>query len=87
MLDAILQPVFEIAFYYVGRLVIPIASLGRWHCDPLLSDVPKREKRWGGLFHYCGGFVYFTSEGTSVIGIVFGILAISLVIGICYGWR
>jgi hypothetical protein len=85
MLSVVLQPVFEIAFYYIGRLVIPVVSLGRWHCDPLLSNVPKREKRWGGLVHYRGGSICFTSQGTAAIGAIFGVIIISLGIWIRYG--
>lgn len=85
MLSDVLQPFFEIAFYYIGRLAIPAVSVGRWRCDPLLSDVPKREKRWGGLFHYRAGSVYFTSEGTAAIGGIFGVIIVFFVIWIRYG--
>ncbi len=35
--------------YVVGRIVIPVASSGRWRCLPLLSRVSKEETSWGGL--------------------------------------
>ena len=80
MLADFLQPLgealFEIAFYFFGRVIVPLISLGNWRCEPLLSDVPKRETRWGGLFHYRSGQIYFTSEGTAAIGAVFCFLAV-----------
>ena len=72
MLADILQPiaevVFQVVFYYFGRVVVPIISMGRWDCEPLLSEVPKATLRWGGIFHYRANRIYFTSEGTAVIG-------------------
>jgi len=40
---------FEAVFYVIGRIVIPVASFGRWRCLPLLSRVSKEETSWGGL--------------------------------------
>jgi hypothetical protein len=41
--ELILQPILELVYYtggyYVGCLVVPVISLGRWKCDPLLRDV------------------------------------------------
>jgi hypothetical protein len=59
-----------------GRVIVPLISLGSWRCEPLLSDVPKRETRLGGLFHYRSGRIYFTSEGTAAIGALFCFLAV-----------
>jgi hypothetical protein len=75
MLADFLQPIgealFEVAFYFFGRVIVPLISLGSWRCESLLSDVPKHQTRWGGLFHYRSGRVYFTSEGTAAVGAIF----------------
>lgn len=75
MLSDLLQPIgqalFEIAFYYIGWLIVTAGSLGHWRCEPLLSDIPKHEARWGGLFHYRSGRIYYTSEGTAMLGGIF----------------
>jgi len=59
---------FEAVFYVVGRIVIPVASFGRWRCLPLLSGVSKEETRWGGLIHRTATRTYFTSGGTAAVG-------------------
>jgi hypothetical protein len=80
MLADLLQPIaealFEVLFYYFGRVVVPLISLGRWHCEPLLSDVPKYRLRWGGIFHYRGPQLYLTSEGTALVGFLFCVLVV-----------
>lgn len=80
------QAVFEIVGYFIGRIVIAVVSLGRWRCEPFLTVVPRREKRWFGLFHYRSDGAYFTSEGTAVVGIVFCLIVIFGSIAIWYGW-
>ena len=79
MLSDLLRPIgealFEVLFYFFGRVLVPLVSLGRWRCEPLLSDVPKHRTRWGGLFHYRGRQIYFTSEGTAAVGAVACLLA------------
>ena len=81
MLADLLQPIgealFEVLFYFFGRVIVPMVSLGDWHCEPLLSDVSRRKTRWGGLFHYRGREIYFTSEGTAAVGVVFSFLVVA----------
>ncbi len=62
------QAIFEFTFYCVGWIAIRCGSLGRWHCLPVLSEVPKQETRWGGLLHRRTDGVYFTSGGTAAVG-------------------
>jgi len=82
--EFILQPIFEaifqVAAYYVGRVVVPIISFGRWKCDRLLRDVPKKKLRWGGLYHLRGQQIYLTAEATALVGIVVSVLVIALVL-------
>ena len=78
MLSDLLQPIgealFEVVFYFVGKVIVPMVSLGNWHCEPLLSVVPRQKTRLGGLFHFRGHQIYFTSEGTAAAGAVFCLL-------------
>jgi hypothetical protein len=80
MLADLLQPIgealFEVVFYFLGRIIVRLISCGNWRCEPLLSDVPKSRTRWGGLFHHRSGKIYFTSEGTAAFGAVFCFLAV-----------
>ncbi len=84
--ELILQPILELVFqfgaYYLGRLVVPIISFGRWKCDPLLRETPKKKLRWGGLYHLRGGRVYLTSEATMAVGL----LSAALTIGLFLWW-
>lgn len=68
VLDAAGESLFEVVFYLVGRIAIPLVSFGRWHCLPLLSRVSKEEAAWGGLIHRTRSRIYFTSGGTAAIG-------------------
>ncbi len=76
-LQPLAEVVFQVVFYYFGRVVVPHVSLGRWSCEPLLSELPKARLRWGGIFHYRGNRIFFTSEGTALIGF----LSCAIVIG------
>ena len=71
MLGALVQVLgeflFEAIFYVVGRIVIPVASFGRWRCLPLFSGMFKQETSWGGLIHRTATRTYFTSGGTAAI--------------------
>lgn len=53
--ELIVQPILELVFYvvgyHVGRIVVSVVSFGRWKCDRLLRDVPKKKLKWGGLYH------------------------------------
>jgi hypothetical protein len=77
VVEAILQPIFEVGCYYVGRIVVPFVSFGRLKCDRLTTDTPRRKLRWGGLYHRRGQHVYLTAEATSGVGLLFVILAVA----------
>jgi hypothetical protein len=80
--ELILQPIFEAVFhlaaYYVGRVVVSIVSFGRWKCDRLLREVPKKKLRWSGLYHLRGQQTYLTADATALVGLVFSGVAIAL---------
>jgi hypothetical protein len=38
MLEFLFEIAFEFGCYWIGRIVVPIATLGQVHCDPLLAD-------------------------------------------------
>jgi hypothetical protein len=86
--EMILQPIFEAVFhlggYYIGRLVVPVISFGRWKCAPLLSDVPKRRRKRRGTCHERGQQVCLTSEATACIGVLFVLLLAGLVFLLWY---
>ncbi len=80
--EIILRPIFELVFHFVaynvGSVVVPIISFGRWKCDRLLRDVPKKKIRWGGLFHLRGQQIYLTADATALVGLLFSGLIVAL---------
>jgi hypothetical protein len=66
--NALAESIVEVVFYFVGRIVVPVISLGRWHCEPALSTAPKHETRCGGLYRRRSDGIYFTSGGTAAVG-------------------
>jgi len=77
LLEIVFQGVVEVGCYYVGRVVIPVISLGRWSCDRLAANVPRRKLRAAGLYHLRGQRVSLTVEATQFAGLV----SVGLVIG------
>jgi hypothetical protein len=79
--ELLLRPVLEIIFhvvaYYIGRGVVTIVTLGGVSCDRITSDTPRSKLRWRGLFHRRGGRVHLNAEATAVIGLI----AVALTIG------
>ncbi len=84
--ELVLQPVLELVFYtggyYVGRLVVPVISMGRWKCDRLLREAPKKKVRWSGVYHLRGQQVHLTAEATAGVGVFF----VALVAGVIILW-
>ena len=76
LLGEVLRGVFEVGCYYVGRIIAPVVSFGRWKCDRFTADVPRRKLRRGGLYHLRGQRVYLTVEATAVLGFLFVALLI-----------
>ena len=66
--DLLGESLLEMAFYIIGRIVIPGVSFGHWHCMPALSSVRKQDRRWVGLIHRRTDGIYFTSGGTAAVG-------------------
>ena len=81
--ELLLRPILEILFhvvaYYIGRVVVTIVTLGGVSCDRITSDTPRSKLKWGGLFHRRGGRVHLTAEATAVIGLIAVALAIGCV--------
>ena len=71
-----LKGVLEVGCYYVGRVIAPVVSFGRWKCDPMTADVPRRKLRKGGLYHLTGEQVYLTADATALLGFLFVALLI-----------
>lgn len=76
IVELILQPVFEVGCYFIGRIVVSIVSLGHLKCDRLTADPPRRKLRWGGLYHRRGQQLYLTAEATCGVGLLFVVLLI-----------
>ncbi len=78
--EFILQPILEFIFhvlgYYVGRVVVFLFTLGRIKCDPILKDTPRHRTRWAGTFHRRGQSICLTSEATACIGVIFVLIAV-----------
>jgi len=79
--ELILQPILEFIFhilgYYVGRIVVFIFTLGRIKCDRLLTNTPRRKMRWLGTFQRRGQQIYLTAEMTAAIGVIFVVLLVA----------
>jgi hypothetical protein len=73
--ELILQPILEFIFhilgYYIGRVVVSVFTLGRIKCDRLLADTPHRKIRWTGTYHRRGERIYLTAEATAGVGVIF----------------
>ena len=77
ILRPILEFIFQVVCYYIGRVIMPIFSLGRIKCDRITADTPRQKLRWGGLFHRRGQQVYLTAEATSGVGLLFVVLVVA----------
>ena len=78
------KAVLEVGCYWVGRVIAPVVSFGRWKCDRISPDVPRRKLRLGGLYHLRGRQVYLTVETTAALGFLFVALLIGAGILIWY---
>jgi hypothetical protein len=87
--ELILQPILEFIFnilgYYVGRIVVFIFTLDRIKCNHLLTDRPRRKIRWWGLFQRRGQQIYLTAEMTAAIGVIFVVLLVAGGLLLFYG--
>jgi hypothetical protein len=69
LLEVVLHAVFEIGCYYVGRLVVPLVSLGRWRCETLSAAVPRRRRWPESLYCRRGNRLVVTVEATQLAGL------------------
>jgi hypothetical protein len=76
IVEVILQPIFEVGCYFIGRIVVPIVSFGRLKCDRLTASTPRRKLRWGGLIHRRDQQLYLTTEATCGVGLLVVVLAV-----------
>ena len=78
--ELILQPILEFIFlilgYHIGRVVVSVFTVGRIKCDRLLADTPRRKMKWAGTYHQRGQHIYLTAEATSGIGVLFVVLVV-----------
>jgi hypothetical protein len=69
LLEVLLQAVFEVGCYHVGRVVVSLVSLGRWNCEPLSAAVPRRRRWPESLYQRRGTRVVVTVEATQLAGL------------------
>lgn len=78
--ELILRPILELIFhvlgYYVGRVVVSVFTLGRIKCDRLLADTPRRKVKWAGTYHRRGQQIYMTADATAGVGVIFIVLVV-----------
>ena len=87
MPSSLLSPIFEVVLeiflhffcYFIGRIAVPVVSLGRWRCERITHHVPRKKLRAAGFYYRRDGRVYVTAEATEVLGLVLAILIISAV--------
>lgn len=77
ILQPILEFIFQVVCYYIGRVVVPVFTLGRIKCDRITADTPRQKLRWGGLCHRRGQQPYLTAEATSGAGVLFVVLVVA----------
>ena len=74
--EAVLQGFLEVVCYFVDSIVAPVISFGRWKCDHITADVPRRKIRAAGLYHLRGRQIYLTAEATQLVGLLTILLCI-----------
>jgi hypothetical protein len=79
ILRIILEFVFWVVLYHLGRIVVLLLTPGRVRCDRITADAPRPAIRWGGIVYRRGASVCLTAEGTAFAGLLFS----GLVLG---GW-
>lgn len=82
LLELVFQAVFELAGYFVGKIVVRVVSRGRWQCDNPTATVPRKRLRGAGCYHVRNGQVYVTAEATSSIGVLTMLLIVGGVVAI-----
>jgi hypothetical protein len=70
IIESLLQGLLEVLCYYIGRLVVPVISFGRWKCDRITAHAPRQKLRAAGFYHLRGQQIYLTAEATQLVGLV-----------------
>jgi hypothetical protein len=70
LLEYVLHLIFEVACYWIGRVVVPVISLGRWKCEPIGADVPRLKPRGPEGRHRSCRHVYLTDLATQIVGLL-----------------
>ena len=77
--EVILQPIFEVAAYWTGRILIPIFTLGRCHAEPILSEKGQmlKQKTWQRT---ADGKIIVSFVLSSLVGLLFWASAIVVLV-------
>jgi hypothetical protein len=73
--EAILQGFFEIVCYFVGRLLLPIMSGGKWRATTMSEKSPRK---W--FERQPDGTLMFNDGLTSLVGLAFTVVVAALVV-------
>ena len=69
-IEYIFHLIFEVACYWICRVVVPVIPLGRWKCGPIGADVPRLKPRGPGGRHRSCRHVYLTDLATQIVGLL-----------------
>lgn len=76
VLEVVFQGFMEVVCYFVGRVVVPVISFGRWKCDRITADAPRGKNGAARFYHLRGRQVYLTAEATQLAGLLALLLAV-----------
>lgn len=77
ILRSVLEFIFHVVSFHVGRVLVPIISFGQIKCDRFTADPPRRKlRRAGGLYHRRGEEIYLSAEATALAGSLFIVLLV-----------
>lgn len=78
--ELILRPILELIFhvlgYYLGRVLVFLFTLGRIECDRLVPRTPRLKTKWAGIYHRRGQQIYLTADATAGVGGIFVVLVV-----------
>jgi len=78
VIQLIIEVVFHVGCYYLGRIVVPLFSVGRIQCDGLTEGAARHKWKWTGIYSRRNGRVYLSSEATCLAGLLFVFLLIGI---------
>ncbi|MEO6436087.1 MAG: hypothetical protein ABIP55_10035, partial [Tepidisphaeraceae bacterium] len=79
--ELIIKPLFGFLFYWTGKPIVRVLSLGQLHVAMVDPDARgKRQRRWYSCTFTLGGKRYLDAEWVMVIGFVFWALVVAAIV-------